>query len=369
MKAAIVRPNSANFSIEDIGIGGPRDDEILVNMKAVGICHSDISCRDQIFPAKLPQVFGHEGAGVVESVGASVKSLQIGDHVVLTFNSCGECANCDSSMPAYCYDFDRLNVSGGRPDGSSALSKPSMDEGNAEVVHGHFFGQSSFAEFSVVNERNAVKIDKSIDLAIAAPFGCAVQTGAGCIMNTLKPTTQQSILIVGTGGVGLSAIMAASELGCHQIIAVDLVDHRLSLATQLGATHTINASSEEVAEVVRTICPLGVDYSVECSGAAAVLEMALTVLSNRGVCVLLGVPGVGINYQVPCYELNIGRTVRGVVAGDSNPHDFLPLLFELFKQGKMPVDRWISKYPFDQINQAADDLVAGSTVKPVLVFD
>jgi len=330
MQAAIVRQAGGPFSLEQVVADVPRDNEVLVKIKAVGICHSDISCRDQVFPAKLPQVFGHEGAGVVVQVGEKVSRLQAGDHVVLTFNSCGSCANCRADMPAYCYDFDQLNASGGRVDGSSALSVPKMSsnsgEADSETISSHFFGQSSFAEYSVVNEQNAVKIDKEIDLTIAAPFGCAVQTGAGCVINTLKPKKNQSLLVIGAGSVGLSAIMAAKLVDGLTIIATDLHDHRLALAKTFGASYVINAHSQNVKEMVHDICPYGVDFSIECSGVASVQEMALSVLNNRGTCALLGVPGMGARYDVPCYEINTGRTVKGVVAGDSNPQEFLDTL-------------------------------------------
>lgn len=367
MQAAVVRQVGGPFCLEQVNISNPRDDEVLVRMKAVGICHSDVSCRDQIFPAILPQVFGHEGAGIVEQVGRDVAGLLVGDHVVLTFNSCGRCDNCCSDMPAYCDDFDQLNASGARPDGSSALSIPN-DKSN-EVIAGHFFGQSSFAEYSIVNQRNAIKIDKDIDLTVAAPFGCAVQTGAGCVINALKPKAGQSLVIIGAGGVGLSAIMATKLIGDLTVIAIDLHDHRLALANTLGASHVINASKEDVQDAINRIFPNGVDYSIECSGAAAVQEAAISILSSRGVCALLGVPKMGARYDVPCYEINIGRTVKGVVSGDSNPHDFLPKLFDYYRHGLLPIEQLISRYPFSKINQAADDLVSGKTIKPVLVFD
>jgi len=376
MLAAVVNRKGGPFSLEPVKIEEPREDEILVKMKAVGICHSDICCRDQIFPAVLPQVFGHEGAGIVEQVGSKISRLKPGDHVVLTFNSCGHCPSCDTDMPAYCRDFDQLNASGSRIDGSSALSVVDEQQGDAsndiparKNIAGHFFGQSSFAEYALVSERNAVKVDKDIDLTIAAPFACAVQTGAGCVFNTFSLNDKHSILIIGAGGVGLSALMAAKVAGAKTIIAVDLHDHRLALAQELGATDVINPNKHNVEELVRKKYPQGIDFSVECSGAVAVQELALSVLNNQGICALLGVPGVGQKFSVPCYHLNIGRTVKGVVAGDSNPQQFLPYLLELHKTGQLPAEKLITSYPFADINQAADDLVSGKVVKPVLTFD
>ncbi len=362
MRAAIVRNKGGPFEIETVELAAPRDDEILVQIKAVGICHSDISCRDQVFPAKLPQIFGHEGAGVIIAVGNKVDSLNVGDHVLLTFNSCGSCANCEAGAVSHCYDFDNINASGGRADGSCAVSQ------NGAPIHAHFFGQSSFSEYVIARPQNAIRIAKDIDLSIAAPFACAVLTGAGCVINTLKPTQDSSVLILGCGGVGLSATMAAKHLGCKQIIVADLHRNRLDLAQKLGATHVIDASNENILNEVKKICTRGVDFSLECSAATGVQEVVVAALHSRGICALIGVSGMGARFDIPCYLLNVGRTVLGSVAGDCNPHTFLPKLLSLYQQGQFPVDRWIKHYPFANINQAADDLLSGATIKPVLVF-
>lgn len=363
MHAAIVRQKGGPFQLEEVSIESPRNDEILVQIKAAGICHSDISCRDQIFPAKLPQVFGHEGAGVVVSVGSQVKGLATGDHVVLSFDSCGDCHYCKAELSSYCDQFDVLNAFGGRLDGSSALS---VDD---KLIHANFFGQSSFAEYAIVKQRNTIKIDSSIDLAIAAPFGCAVQTGAGCVLNALKAQVGQSILIIGAGGVGLSAIMAAKLVGCSPIIAVDLHEHRLAVASEMGATHVINGHDQNIAEQVKKISPGGVDFSVECSGSAQVQTIAIAAMHQLGVCALLGVPGIGSRFDIPCYELNIGKTVRGVVSGHADAKTFLPALLEHYKNGDLPINKWITRYPFEDINQAALDLENGKTIKPVLLMN
>ena len=363
IRAAVVRQKGGPFTVERVQIAPPRAGEVLVKMAAVGICHSDVACRDQVFPARLPQVFGHEGAGVVTQLGEGVTGLREGDHIVLSFASCGHCPNCDGDRPAACDHFDQLNANGQRPDGSSALS-----DGQG-LIHGHFFGQSSFAEYAVVSARNAVVIEPTIDLTMAAPFGCAVQTGAGCVINALQARAGHSILIIGVGSVGLSAVMAAKIQGCDPIITIDLFDARLQLSRVLGASHTFNANDPALLDGIRAICPRGVDFTVECSGSSQVQELALDALTSTGTCALLGVPGIGARFDVPCYAINRGRTVKGVVAGDSNPQSFLPRLLAHFQAGQLPVQRWVTHYRFDDINQAVADMEQGVTVKPVLVFD
>ena len=232
--AAIARAKNAPLSLEEVSLAEPRADEVLVKLVAAGICHTDISMRDHmIYPVPHPVVLGHEGAGIVERIGAGVTRLAPGDPVILTSASCGHCPSCDSGLPIYCYEFNDRNFAGTRIDGSSPLSKGS------EVIH-YYQGQSSFATHAVIRERSVVKVPKEAPLEMLAPLGCGIMTGAGAIINSLGAGIDDFVAVFGTGSVGLSAIMAAKLFGAGAIIAVDLVDSRLALARELGATHAIN---------------------------------------------------------------------------------------------------------------------------------
>ena len=362
--AAVTEGKCAPFALAEVELGDLRDDEILVDVAASGICHTDLICRDQWLPVPLPAVLGHEGAGVVAAVGGSVTKVAPGDRVGMTFDSCGRCRACLVAKPAYCHTFFEHNFAACRPvDGSSALSRHGV------AVHAHFFGQSSFATHSVARERNIVKIDDDIDipLEIAAPFGCGIQTGAGAVLNSLAAPAGSTIAIWGTGTVGLAAIMAAAVAGCERIIGVDLHESRLQLARELGATDVIDASKEDAVGRICALTRFGVDYSLECTGSAAVLRQAVDALAPLGTCGVIGAPAFGTEVSLDVTNiLTAGRVVRGIVEGDSVPDLFLPQLLRLWAAGKFPVERMMTFYDFDQIEQAARDAEAGSTVKAVL---
>ena len=231
-RAAVLRSSDAPFRIERVNIEAPRSDEVLVRLAATGICHTDMVMRDQALPTPLPVVLGHEGAGIVEAVGADVTHVRPGDHEVLAFNSCGHCASCDDHAPAYCVEFAPRNFMGSRPDGTSPLS------GEGGLIHANIFGQSSFATHAIARDRNTVKVSSDAPLERLGPLGCGIMTGAGAVMNALRVRAGSTIAIFGTGAVGLSAIMAAKAVGAATIIAIDINESRLDLARELGATHT-----------------------------------------------------------------------------------------------------------------------------------
>ena len=240
IKAAVVRDKSGPFVMEDIQLDEPRADEVIVRVVSVGICHTDLIPREQAIPAPFPAVYGHEGAGVVEKVGSQVTKLKAGDHVVMSFNSCGVCGSCRRGEISYCVDHFGTNFGFAR---FSDKSK-TMRKGD-EVVHGAFFNQSSFASHALGSERTVVKIPSDVPLEIMGPLGCGIQTGAGAVMNSLHPHAGSSIAIFGGGSVGLSALLAAVAVGCTTIILVDVSDERLKFGRELGATHTVNAAEEE----------------------------------------------------------------------------------------------------------------------------
>ena len=237
IKAAVVFETSGDFSIEQLELCDPNDDEVLVRIVAAGICGTDLGARDGHLPIPAPpSVFGHEGAGVVEKVGARVTKVKPGDHVVLAWDYCGACTACKTGKVLYCLNFFLHNFHGARPDGTITLRK------GDQLIHGSFFSQSSFADFALASERNVIKVRDDIPLELLAPLGCGVMTGAGAVMNSLQPRPGASIAVFGVGPVGMSAILAAVVCGCTTIIAVDINADRLKMAKELGATHTVNAS-------------------------------------------------------------------------------------------------------------------------------
>ena len=363
-KAAVVFERSGQFSIEQLQISDPNDDEVLVRIVGSGICHTDLAGREQYLPIPperaFPAVFGHEGSGVVETVGSRVIKVKPGDHVALSWDYCGTCPSCKAGNEPYCDNLFLYNFNGARPDGTTTLRK------GDQVIYGSFFCQSSLASFALANERNIVKVDKDVPLEILGPLGCGIRTGAGAVMNTLRPTPGASIAVFGVGPVGMSAVLAAVVCGCTTIIAVDIISERLTKAKELGATHTINANEADPVETIRDITGGGVEYSLECIGNPAVLRQAVDVLPRCGVCGLLGVVPPGTEVSLDMDLLMNGRTVRGVLAGDSNSDLFIPRLIELYRQGRFPFDKLITFYPFEEINQAVEDMEKGRIIKPVL---
>ena len=362
VNAAVVRAARAPMSLETLDLDDVRENEILVRLTATGICHTDLAMRDQAFPVPQPIVLGHEGAGVVERIGRAVTKVGVGDHVVMSFNSCGHCPSCMEHEPTYCHDFFGSNFAGARADGTSPLSK------GTERIHGNFFGQSSFATRSICTERNIVKVAKDVPLELLGPLACGIQTGAGAIMNTLKPHAGQSLAVFGSGSVGMSALMAANAIGLTTIIAIDLVDERLALARTLGATHVINPSStpDTVAEI-RKITGHGVNFSFETTGAPKVLRQAVEALAPRGTCGFVGAAPLGTEVSLDVMDIMTqGKKLRGIVEGDSTPDVFIPQLIELHRQGRFPFDRLVTFYPFEKINEAISDAESGKAIKPIV---
>lgn len=365
IKAAVVRKLSGPFKIEEIELDEPRDDEVLVRIVGSGICGTDLGARDGHLPIPPPpSVFGHEGAGIVEKVGKQVKKVKPGDHVVLGWSSCGSCIPCKSGNEPYCVNFFPLNFGGARPDGTTTLRKDN------QVIHGSFFGQSSFANFSLANQQNIVKVREDVPLEILGPMGCGIRTGAGAVMLSLHPKPGTSIAVFGVGPVGMSAILAAIVCGCTTIIAVDINSDRLEMAKKFGATHTINSSKTDPVAAILEITGEGTDFALECVGNTKVLRQAVDSLIRGGprcgVCGLLGVVAPGTEVALDMEKLLNGRTVKGIIAGDSVADVFIPTLIELYRQGRFPFDRLITFYPFDEISKAVEDMEKGKVIKPVL---
>lgn len=360
--AAVVREKFAPFTIETLDLTDPRADELLVEVKASGMCATDQHGRDGYFATMpFPAVFGHEGTGIVRAVGSGVTEFKPGDHVLMAYPWCGECANCRTLRQSYCLNVRRLKQGGTRADGSTLHSK------DGKPVYSAFFQQSSFGNFTIANERYAVKVRNDVPLELLCPLACGGQTGAGAVLNVMKPAPGDSFVVFGVGAVGLSGLMAAKIAGCDPIIAVDVHEHRLALARELGATHTINHTGRtDVVAEIKKITGHGVRYSLETSAMPSVLREAIEALMPAGTCVLLGSARAGTDASFEMPFLQQGRSVRGVVQGDSVPKVFIPQLADHIAAGRFPTERLITYYDLANINQAATDSATGKTIKPVL---
>lgn len=357
IRAAVTHAQAEAFSLEDVTLSGPHSNEVLVRIVATGVCHTDAVARD-LGISPYPIVLGHEGAGVVEQVGENVADLAPGDHVVLSFAHCGKCENCLTGHPAYCLIFNDLNFGGRMEDGSFRLH-----QGDTDLAT--FFGQSSFGTYAVVNARNAVKVDKAVDLALLGPLGCGIQTGAGTVLNALRPEFGSAIAVYGCGAVGLSAIMAAQIAGCPQIFAVDVHDSRLDLARQLGATHAFNGQQVDVVKEIKTASGGGTRYAVETTGVPSVVRQALQALRPLGRAAIVGVtPEMSIDVHNDL--MAEGKAMIGIIEGDSVPRVFIPQLIAHYQAGRFPFDKLVRFYDFAAINQAFEDSGQGVTIKPVL---
>lgn len=360
--AALTHEEGGPFTIEAVDLEPPQGDEVLVEISAAGLCHTDLSVRDQYYPTPLPAVLGHEGSGIVRKVGDDVTGVKAGDPVILSFDYDGTCSNCHRGDVAYCEDFFDYNFAGRRPsDGSSPLSQ------GGNVVSGRFFGQSSFATHAIATERNIVTVPEDAPLDLLGPLGCGIQTGAGGVINSLDPQAGSSIVIFGAGSVGLSGLLGANLKGCSEKVVVDLLANRLEKAEELEATKTVNPNEvTDTEEAIREHLGDGADYALEATGAPSVLRQAVDVLRQGGTCGVIGAPPLGTEVALDVNTVLFGRTVRGIIEGDSHPKEFIPDLVKLHLQGEFPYDEFVSFYDFEDIQQAADESEAGDVIKPIL---
>jgi aryl-alcohol dehydrogenase len=359
--AAVIQEKSGPFVIETLELTDPRPDELVVQVVASGMCQTDLHARDGYYSAPYPAVYGHEGAGIVRAVGTAVRRFAPGDHVVMSYPWCGSCPNCRQQLPSYCMQARDLKMKGTRADGSTLLAK------DGAPVYSAFFQQSSFGSYAIANERFAVKVRSDAALELLGPLACSGQTGAGAVLNVMRPKPGDGFAVLGVGAVGLSGLMAAKIAGCDPIIAVDVHDHRLALARELGATHTINHTGRaDVVAEIRKVTGSGVRFSLETSALPSVLREAIEALMPAGTCVLLGSARRGNEVSFDMPFLQEGRVVRGVVQGDSVPQEFIPKLVEFIVQGRFSLERMITFYDLADINRAAKDSAEGRTIKPVL---
>lgn len=360
IRAAVSWDKNLPYSIEEVELSPPKSSEVLVEVVATGVCATDAGAAAGHMGVPFPIVLGHEAAGIVKQVGESVTYVQPGDHVVIACCLCGFCDNCLTGKPGSCEHIPRLNFGGMMEDGTTRLSK-------ADKKIGTFFGQSTFATHAITNEKNLVKIDKDLDLALFGPLGCGIVTGSATVLEGLKPHAGSSIAIYGCGAVGLSAIMAAKIAGCAKIIAVDINDERLALAKELGATDTINSKEQDIVNEVRALTNgKGVNYGVESSGNSMVAKNALSAIANHGELTL-----IAAGYKEVAIDLNTEflfgtKKLSGYIAGLVPAKYIVPKLINYYRQGLFPFDKLIKFYRFEDIVQAFADSKSGVTIKPVL---
>lgn len=362
-RAAICRGNEHPFTIEDVVLDDLKPDELRIRIVASGICHTDLAVRDKHLPVPHPIVLGHEGAGIVEEAGSAVTVAKPGDRVVMSFNSCGECPNCDIDLPTYCYKFFEYNWAGTRPDGSPTMLL------NGEQMNASFFAQSSFATHAISTERNVAKVpDIAADIPLErlAPIGCGLMTGAGAVLRAMKMRPGRPFAVFGSGTVGMAAIMAAKIVGANPIIAVDVNDNRLALAKELGATHGFNVKDDANAKI-KELVPQGLTYALDTTGINKVIEGAFDLMTFKSTLGMVG--ACGPEEKVSFNEITLmsgGRTVQGILGGDSDIEPFLTELIGYHVNGQFPFEKMIGYFDFDQVNEAVEASHDGSVVKPVL---
>lgn len=360
-QAAVLWPEGNALSIETVQLENPRAGEVLVKIVASGICHTDMVLRGSSITAR-PVVLGHEGSGIVEKVGEGVIEFKPGDRVGISFATCGECPSCQKLTPAYCHQFFPLNFFGKRADGSTSICK------GEQTIGSHIFGQSSFATHAVCSVRNLVKVDDAIPLEVVGPFGCGFQTGAGAVLNSLQVKKGTSVMVLGAGAVGLSAVMAAALIAeASTVIVVDLNDGRLNTALSLGATHIVNGAANDFEGEIKRICTTGVDYVIDTTGHVPLVERCLSLLAAQGTLGLVAAYPHKAKFSFDASAfMSAGKKIQGVMEGDSDIKTFIPQLLEFYRQGRFPVDKIIRYYEFADINEAIEASERGDAIKAVV---
>lgn len=356
--AAVLRESDGPFRLEEVTLPALGSDEVLVQLVGVGFCHTDVTPRD-LAAYVLPAVLGHEGSGIVIEVGADVASMKAGDHVVLSFASCGRCDRCLAGQPAYCTDFLTLNLAG-----RDLLGGTEVTDAAGEAVAGRWFGQSSFARHAIIKERGAVVVDPSLQLELMGPLGCGIMTGAGAVLNEMRLGAGQSIVVFGAGAVGLSAVMAAKLAGASEIVAVDVHQNRLDLAVELGATRTVLATERNLDDKVRGDGE-GLDFALDTTARESIMSLAIDVVRTGGEIVFVG---AGVDSVTVFPTQLAGKHLTYVFEGSSDPQVFIPQLVEHWRRGSFPFERLVTTYEFEDINRAEAESREGTAIKPVLLF-
>jgi alcohol dehydrogenase len=361
---ALPRPyaQSRPLQIVEVELDPPGPREVLVRMRAAGLCHSDLSVINGDRPRPMPMAIGHEGAGEIVEVGADVKDLRVGDHVVAAFvPCCGSCEPCTQGRPALCEPGFKANSAGVLLSGARRIHRNNSD------VH-HHLGVSAFADYAVMARESLVKVDASLPFDEAAVFGCAVMTGVGAVTNTVQPAPGSSVAIIGLGGVGLAALLGARVIDASMILACDLSDEKLALARELGATHTINASDPHAVDQVKELTRGGVHYAFEMAGSVKAMELSYKITRRGGTTVTAGLSNPQHLFSIPHVSIVAEeRTIKGSYLGSCDPARDIPRYVEWYRAGKLPVDRLLSeRIRLDDINAAFDRLADGKTVRQIV---
>lgn len=363
--AAVVEEVDGPFVLEELQLDEPGPGEALVRIVASGICHTDAITRHGDLPMPFPGVLGHEGSGVVEAVGEGVTKVAVGDHVVIGWPFCGTCRHCLEGEPRYCDRLGEALCGGARLLGPRA-GETALRRQDGSPVHSHFFGQSSFASAALVWAEALVVVPPTAPLELLGPLACGIATGAGAVLNTLRPTPGSSLVVYGAGAVGLAAIMAARLSPATRIIAVDRHANRLALATEFGATHTVHADETDPVAAVHEICGRPADYALECTGVVSVVRQAVDSVGMLGTCVLIGGAPAGAEFSVDHLSTLWGKRIVGVLGGSGRSDTLIGTLTELHAQGRFPFDRLVRFYDLEAIDDALADSHSGEVLKPVL---
>ncbi|MCL5275494.1 MAG: zinc-dependent alcohol dehydrogenase family protein [Chloroflexi bacterium] len=356
---------SRPLTIEDVTLDGPKSGEVLVEIAAAGLCHSDLSVINGSRPRPMPMIIGHEASGIVREVGPGVAELAPGDHVVFSYvPMCGHCLPCSEGRPAMCENGAQANLSGTLLSGSRHFHR-----GDGSEIH-HHLGVSSYAHFTVAAQESLIRIDDNLPLEIAALFGCAVMTGVGAVVNTARVSPGQSVAVFGLGGVGMSAVMGARAAGAWPIIAVDLLDSKLDLAGQFGATHRVNVGQVDAVQAVRDLTHGGAQFAFESAGNEKVLAQAFAATRRGGTTISIGLPHPSKNLSVPAVTLVAEeRTIKGSYMGSAVPRRDVPRYIAMYQAGLLPVDRLLSRtISLEEINPAFDALDRGEVLRQVISY-
>ncbi|MAH84068.1 MAG: alcohol dehydrogenase [Rhodospirillaceae bacterium TMED8] len=353
---------SQPLQVELIGLDGPRDGEVLVEIRAAGLCHSDLSTIEGIRPRPIPLVPGHEASGIIREVGPGVEGLRVDDHVVMVFvTSCGQCPECVGGRSNLCGSSVTAKAKGELIAGGRRFNKKGG-------ILNHASGISCFAEYAVVDQRSAFKISDDIPLDDAAVFGCAVITGVGAVLNTAAVKPGQSVAIIGLGGVGLNAVMASKIAEAGICIAIDVHDDKLTLARDLGATHVIDARADNIIEIIKDLTAGGLDHAFDMAGNVEVLKLAYSILRNGGVLTSAGLAPAKAEFSLKPYDL-VSREIRvqGSYMGSCTPSRDLPKYLDYYRCGRLPVNRLITgSIGLEEINKGFDDLADGVAIRQIL---
>jgi Zn-dependent alcohol dehydrogenase len=365
VRAAVLERTGADLIVEELELAPPGPHEVLVRLAASGVCHSDFNAMDGTAETRCPAVLGHEGAGVVEAVGAGVERVGVGDHVALSWTpSCGECTECRRDLPQLCAAAWPAMAAGVLLDGTTRLTRDGGEE-----IH-HYSLLSTFADACVVSERSCVPIPKDVPFGVAGLVGCAVTTGVGAVWRTADVRAGDRVAVIGCGGVGLSAVMAAVAAGAEPVIAVDAAAHKLDVARSFGASDGLlwDGTADATAAAVLELTGGGVDYAIEATGRPEAMRAAFLSTRPRGAAVLIGIPHEDAVLELPALSIpRMERRVLGSIYGSSRPERDFPLTLSLYRSGRLPIDRLIShRLPLEEISRGIELMRSGEALRVVL---